>query len=131
METPKTAGGPASSANQAKQIANLRGHLGGIIGLAFSPDRCLIASSSRDGTGRVWEVASKKPGERGSIRQHGDPFHALVFAPNSRMLAVGSGTQSGQVWLYDLSGKTPQETAVLKGGKGSVDALAFSPDGKL
>src|SRR5438874_1458608 len=90
----------------------------------------LLASASRDGTGRVWELGSKRPGDRGAFRQHGDPFRALAFAPNGRVVAAGSGTPNGLIWLYDVSGKGPLESGVLRGARGAVDALAFSPDGQ-
>jgi WD40 repeat protein len=112
-------------------VAELRGHTDGVIALAFTSDRCLLASGARDGTARVWDVAGSKPGERSVIRKAGDRFHSLAFAPNGRLLAAGSGALNGLVWLFDVTEKVPTETAVLKGPRGAVDALAFSPDGKL
>ncbi|VTR91003.1 wd-40 repeat protein : (Myosin heavy-chain) kinase OS=Calothrix sp. PCC 6303 GN=Cal6303_2739 PE=4 SV=1: WD40: WD40: WD40: WD40: WD40 [Gemmata massiliana] len=114
----------------AKQIARLKGHTAEIISLAFSPDRCLLASASSDGTARIWDIASSKPSERSALQKSGDKLHALTFAPNSRTLAVGSGSLNGFVWLYDVSDKAPQEAGTLRGARGAVDALSFSPDGK-
>jgi WD40 repeat protein len=55
--------------------ATLTGHTDQIEGLAFSPDGKLMASASKDGTARVWDVAARKelarfvPGERdGTVR---------------------------------------------------------------
>ncbi len=115
----------------AKPVAALKGHTGGVTALAFSPDRELLASASRDGTGRVWNVAAKKPGDRGVFRQQGDPFHALAFSPSGRLLAAGSGAPDGIVRLYDVTDKSPREVAALRGAGGPVEALAFSPDGAL
>jgi WD40 repeat protein len=114
----------------AKVIADLRGHLSAITAVAFSPDRCLLASADSDGTARIWNVATSKPGERGSIRKVKDSLRSLVFSPNSRMLALGSGPASDCIWLYDVSEKTAVESTALRGARGAMQA-AFSPDGKL
>ena len=41
-------------------MLRLQGHSHYVTGVAFSPDGALIASSSRDKSVRVWEVASGK-----------------------------------------------------------------------
>ena len=40
--------------------ATLSGHNGAVRGLAFSPDGCLLASSSDDTMVRVWDVGSHR-----------------------------------------------------------------------
>src|SRR5262245_57186492 len=114
----------------AKPIARLAGHAGGVLALAFSPDRGLLASSSTDATARGWGIAGSMPGERNVIRQHGDPFRSLAFFPNSRWIAVGSGAPNGMVWVFDVTERTPQEMAVLRGARGPIDAVAVSADGR-
>jgi len=117
--------------NEAKPIASLAGHTDRVITLTFSPDRCFLASSSRDGSARIWDVAHRRPRDRGILESHGDPVHGLAFSPNGRRLAIGSAALNGFVWVFDITEKHPQEVAVLKGARGAVDALAFSPDSKL
>jgi WD40 repeat protein len=112
-------------------MVNLKGHTGRTTALAFSSDRTLLASSAQDGTGRIWEFASKKPGERSVIRKECDSFASLVFSPNNRQLALGSGSLNGNIWVLDVTEKNAQEVAVLRGAKGAITALAFSHDGKL
>lgn len=120
---------PAGAATPvpAKRITALKGHRDAVTVLAFSPDRCLLASAGRDGAGRVWDLAAKDPGKRGGFQKLGDSFRSLAFAPNGRTLAAGAGSF---VWLFDIT-ESPREVAVLRGPRGSVDAVAFSPDGKL
>jgi WD40 repeat protein len=77
----------------------------------------------------VWDISGTAPGLRGVIAKPGDRFRALAFGPSGRVLAAGSG--SGPVWLFDLTEKTPAEVTTLHGGRGAVDALAVSPDGKV
>src|SRR5688572_25356001 len=108
---PKSPAGSAVPTNPAKLVASLKGHVGGVIALTFSSDRCLVASSSQDATAKIWNIASSSPGERATIRMHGDKFHSLAFAPNNRTIAIGSGAPNGMVWLYDVSDSNPQEIA--------------------
>lgn len=76
----------------------------------------------------MWDLAGSKPGLRAELRTPVGGFRSLAFAPNSRVLAAGSA--SGSVSLFDVSEKAAPEVRVLRGGAGSIDALAFSPDGK-
>lgn len=114
----------------ARLIVPLKGHTAEVLALAFSPDRCLLASASADGTARVWDVSGSKTGQRSVLQKAGDRFHSLAFAPNSRTLAVGSGTLSGVVWLYDVTDPIAQDAGTLRGSRGAVDGLCFSADGK-
>jgi WD40 repeat protein len=56
--------------------------------------------------------------------------YALAFSPDSKILAVGSGSarQSGEVALWDVS--KGNRRATLSGHRHHVRSLAFSPDGK-
>lgn len=125
--------GPVGEQNvlPAKPIAQFEGHTGGVMSLCFSPDRGLLASGSQDGTGRVWALTGSASGERSVMRQHGDLFPALTFFPNSRMIAAGSGSPNGLVWVFDITNSLPQVTAVLRGARGAIHALAVSSDGRL
>jgi WD40 repeat protein len=121
---------PAWPTNPAKQVALLRGHQEAVDALAFTPDRALLASSSRDGKARVWDVGGA-PRERSVLGSGGERFLALAFASSGRMLVAGSGGLNGLVRVFDVSDKAPREVAVLKGPRGATNAVAFSPDGKL
>lgn len=122
---------PAAAPSPAKPIAEFSGHRAAVAAVAFTPDRSLVVSADRDGAARVWDVATSKPGHRGDAPKSGDPYRVVACAPSSRLAAVGADTATGVVRLYDLTEKTPTETAALRGGHGAVLALAFSADGKL
>ncbi|KAI0792397.1 quinon protein alcohol dehydrogenase-like superfamily [Abortiporus biennis] len=53
---------------------------------------------------------------------------SVAAAPTSNIVAVGGEDQ--KVRLNEWDGKTLKEVGVLEGNKGTVSALAFSPDGK-
>src|SRR5262245_49584635 len=129
MEAKNDANKPAWPINPAKAVATLRGHGDSIISMAFANDRSLLASASKDGKARLWEVGAVAR-ERSILDTRGDPFSSLAFAPNGRMLAAGSGSLNGWVRVIDVSDKAAKEVAVCKGGRGTVHAVAFAPDGK-
>ena len=89
METRVPTTAPACPLSPAKLLASLKGHASAATALAFTPDRCTLASGDRDGNGRIWSVASSKPGERATFRAP-EAVKSLSFSPNGRLLAAGA-----------------------------------------
>jgi WD40 repeat protein len=131
MEPPNPAARPAWPVAAADQVATLSGHAGGVAALAFTPDRCLLAVACRGGPAKLWNLAGPNPRERGNLGPGDTRFTALAFSPNSRLAACGSGAADGLVWLFDVSEKEPTSAGMLRGGRGAVGAVGFSPDNKL
>ena len=115
----------------AKHIANLKGHSGCLMTLAFSPNRDNLASGGTDGTVRVWDFTGKKPRERACLNKHLDSVNSLAFSADSRVMASGSGAVDGLVWLWDMNPEVPRPITVLQGHKSPVDALGFSHDSRM
>jgi WD40 repeat protein len=44
---------------RGRPVLTLRGHRGRVHGVAFSPDRAHLATSSADGTVRLWEAPAE------------------------------------------------------------------------
>lgn len=124
-------GAAAVPTGPASVVARLPGHPSGLLAVAFSPDRGLLASGGRDGTAKLWNIGSAPPSEKGVLGAPGRRLQSLAFSANGRALAAGSGALDGTVWLFDVSGISPRETLTLRGARGAVNALAFSPDGQL
>ncbi len=92
--------------------------------VAFSPDGQLLASASKDGTARIWDVATGSV--RHVLKDHTDEVTCVAFSPDGTRLATGSEDQ--RVILWDpRSGKS---LFALAGHENHVLTVAFSPDGR-
>jgi RNA polymerase sigma factor (sigma-70 family) len=107
-----------------KELGRLRGHTGHVRGIVFSPDGMRLASGGDDKTVRLWDVAGLKEVRR---LTHEDYFHMLVFSRDGR--ALGWSGINGNVRIWETA--TGKETFKIDRVGRSLDAIAFSPDGKL
>lgn len=76
----------------------LSGHTGPVGGVAFSPDGSKVASTSVDGTAKIWDARNG----RGflSLGGHLGGVEAVAFSPDGRTLATVG--QDGGLRLYVL-----------------------------
>lgn len=122
-------------------------HKKSITGAAFvAPDAKTLATSSLDGTLRLWETADllkhrktledsngdgkpELPKPSAGVTAHsGSGVTALAVSPDGKRLATGS--TEGTVKLWDADGLKP--VATLSGAHpGAVRSIQFSPDGKV
>jgi WD40 repeat protein len=117
--------------------ARLTGHEDWVNGATFSPDSRRVASCTKDGTVRLWQIDTltlpSPPGEGGDgkvngcqvLRGHTDEVFAVAFHPDGTRLATAGRDRA--IWLWDLA--RGEEVARLPGHTGYVWSLAFSPDG--
>jgi WD40 repeat protein len=117
------------------------GHMALIRSLLFTSNGKQIVSAGDDKTIRVWDWQAGKTLRtiRGQVGSGAEgQIYALALSPDGRWLAAGGfmaqgfGVRDddvGDIRLYDFaSGKL---AALLKGHTGSVNGVAFSPNGKL
>ncbi|GAB4492482.1 MAG: PD40 domain-containing protein [Anaerolineales bacterium] len=108
------------------------GHTDRVYGIAYSPDGRLLASSSRDGSIKIWDASGANREALHTFIINPDPeTHGatnVAFSPDGRLLAGVSGR--GEIILWDTS--TWQEVRQKDNAHtGAVWGLAFSPNGRL
>jgi serine/threonine-protein kinase len=111
---------------KGESLSVLKGHGGPVMALAFGGDGRTLASGGSDHTVRIWDVDAGK--ERNPLsRQHG-PASRVVFAPDSRSLAVLIGPWEPHVRLLDLA--AGQERDLPTDHRGGITAVGFTAGGK-
>jgi WD40 repeat protein/tRNA A-37 threonylcarbamoyl transferase component Bud32 len=103
----------------------LAGHADAVVVVAFGPERRHLASGSRDGVAKVWELATRL--EVASFSGHEGGVSGVALSLDGRRLAVVSGDRTVRVW--DTA--TKRELFSLKNRTAGPGAVAFSPDGRL
>jgi WD40 repeat protein/serine/threonine protein kinase/ribosomal protein S27AE len=102
----------------------LRGHLDEVSSVAVSPDGQRIASSSRDRTAKVWDLAGGR--EIMSLKGHSARIGTVCWFPDGRHLATASDDHTIKVW----DALTGRELTTLKPRRGRIEAVAVSPEGR-
>lgn len=113
-----------------RQMARARptfliGHTSWINSLVFSPNGALMASTSKDKTIRLWDMARLR--EAAVLTGHSDEVTGVAFSPDGRLIASTSKDKTIRLW--DLASQ--QTIATLHGHSSWANAVLFSPDGAL
>ncbi len=111
-------------------VETLVGHTATVTAVSFRPDGRRLASSSFDGSVRLWDVEEGE--ELRSIEGHNSWVRAVSFSPDGRLVGSGSLQEQvrwGLVLVSDAETGRPVLTKIAH--EASVRAVAFSPDGSL
>jgi WD40 repeat protein len=105
------------------------GHQGTITAMVISPDGRWLATSSDDGTARVWNWPSLSDSTTtpAILSGHKAAVTTMAISLDSHWLATGSDDATVRLW--DLT-NLDAEPIILRGHKGSVTAVAISSDGR-
>lgn len=104
--------------------------------LALSPDSKVLASAGDDNAVQLWDTATGKAATK--LAAHTDWVLALAFSGDGKLLASGGYDGTVRLWdaasgkkLLDIIAKPPAPPNTPASPPNVVQALAFSPDGKL
>lgn len=104
----------------------LKGHLGEVTGVAWSPNGERLASvSSDEAMLRVWSTAT---GQEVFHERVSAPLLAAAWSQDGHTVAAGS--EAGVIWLWSLGSDEGFKIPALDGHHGAVYALSFSPRGE-
>jgi WD40 repeat protein len=105
------------------ELARLRGHLGNVTSLSWSPDsRYLASGASNDTVIHVWDVNTGI--EAYALRGHDGWIRNVSFSPDGNKLA--SGATDLEIRIWDLTSQRTIHT--LTGHTDLIGGLAWSPD---
>jgi WD40 repeat protein len=107
---------------ESRRTAEITGHDRPIHDIAFSSGEMMLGTASSDGMVRLWDFPANTV--RHVLRPPVIP-KLIAFRPDGRVLATAGGRS---VFLHDTS--TGELLETLKGQKGNVTGLAYSPDGR-
>jgi WD40 repeat protein len=107
-------------------LQELVGHTQSVLAIAFAPDGLTLASSSSDGSVRIWDTKTGK--SLRTLQGHKKSVLAIAFAPDGQRLASVSDDNTVRIW--ELRSESAA-SKVIKGHAAAVQAVSFSPDGKL
>lgn len=104
----------------------LHGHTAGVGKAVFSHDGSLVATTSDDGTARIWDAETGR--EILNLTTGATAFlRAIALSPDGTMVATAGMNNTAILW--DV--KTGKQLYELTGHTAWVTAMDFSPDGKL
>jgi WD40 repeat protein/Flp pilus assembly protein TadD/tRNA A-37 threonylcarbamoyl transferase component Bud32 len=95
-----------------------------ITAVAFSPDGKAVLTGSRDGTARLWDVATHR--ELNPAYDHPGPVRVVAFNRDGKAVLSSSNDRTVRLW----SAVTGKELISPIHHKGEVKTAAFSPDGQ-
>src|SRR5262249_20700428 len=112
------------------ELPIVNAHPGGVMGLAFSPDSQMLASTGKDCVVRIWKVTGEKIVD---LKGHSADVQHVAISNDGKWLATGGQDKEIRIWdvAKARAGKNDALVKSLTGHSKAISGLAFSPDSKL
>jgi WD40 repeat protein len=116
-------------------LHTLRGHVGWVVSVAFSPNGAQVATTGRDATVKLWDAATGECLK--TLRGHLEGLETVAFSPEGQRLLSSGWDKTVRLWdvatgacLKTLQGHTAEvfSVAFLRDGK---SAISGSADGQI
>jgi WD40 repeat protein len=114
----------------ASCASSLQGHSRDVLCVAFHPFKPILATSSGDGTAKLWQLSSD--GVRTScfatLQGHAGNVCFVAFHPTMPLLATGSSDHTAKLWLLGTECTETTCCATLQGHANTIWSVAFHPN---
>jgi WD40 repeat protein/DNA-binding SARP family transcriptional activator len=106
----------------------LEGHLHAITDVAWSPDGESIATSSWDGSARIFDAHTGD--QRFAILDTGGHVYSVGWSPDATSVVTGTSEGAARVWQVTQGGAREIMTLSAQDTGKGITGVAFSPDGR-
>ena len=104
-----------------------------VISVAFSPNGSTLATGHDGNTILLWDMEIRQLKAKIEVPPLDTDIKTwirnVIFSPDGNLLASSGGYNDSSVYLWDVN--TGLLKATLEGHTGTVDSIAFSPDGRM